>query len=542
MTSSKSEMAFKVPPVAGRKRPGPALLPAFEPSSLSPRLPPLRTIRHASGPPKTLAASVSGPNYLPSAPTSSTYVPTSSPPRHSSSRPSRLQRTISSISERAPLATLPAIELGRCGEAVLLGRSSSSSHHQLSTNKLISRVHVRAIFIPASETNPKQVQVECLGWNGVSVHCQGKAWDLFKGDTFTSETEDAEILVHVHDSRVLIKWPGQQQKILTPTDSEGAWESETSPLRTRSAPAAASAKQRSTGSSFEKAGLQPHSPKSPLRCKAVIDSPKVASPNVSFRGENPVLVYEDAPSDEDASDQAPQMAQGYSAAVPHAVHDALPSTSEVLGDSDEENDPIVHSFGPYGANINNRLDAINASFSPQGRRPLEPLPHERISPQRQHGGGSASKRRRLSQGTIKWRDPVQPPVVAESTLDQDQLANIAINHLMYSQLSATPLSTLLAHVETVSEAIETRQQQHAQAQPHLFQETLESLLRSVPCIGSVQREGKDAAGKSLETEYYYLPDLDEDEGRRNTVSSLGIGGRGLRNCRKSHKVSQISAP
>lgn len=49
------------------------------------------------------------------------------------------------------------------------------------------------------------------------------------------------------------------------------------------------------------------------------------------------------------------------------------------------------------------------------------------------------------------------------------------------------------------------------------------------------REGKDAAGKALESEFYYLPDLDDDEMRRQAVVN-DLRKPGLRNCRKQHKV------
>lgn len=65
-------------------------------------------------------------------------------------------------------------------------------------------------------------------------------------------------------------------------------------------------------------------------------------------------------------------------------------------------------------------------------------------------------------------------------------------------------------------------------------DVLKAMLDGTSCIGTVEREGKDAAGKRLESEYYYIPEADGDGSRRQLVE--GMGGRGLRNCRKSHKV------
>ena len=55
------------------------------------------------------------------------------------------------------------------------------------------------------------------------------------------------------------------------------------------------------------------------------------------------------------------------------------------------------------------------------------------------------------------------------------------------------------------------------------------------CVGEVVREGKDAAGKALESEYYYVPDKDTDEKRKEVVAN-DLMKPGLRACRKQHKV------
>ena len=65
-------------------------------------------------------------------------------------------------------------------------------------------------------------------------------------------------------------------------------------------------------------------------------------------------------------------------------------------------------------------------------------------------------------------------------------------------------------------------------------ESFKNVLSAVQCIGTVTREGKDAAGKPLESEYYYIADKDMEEKRRNAVE--GLQKPGLRACRKQHKV------
>jgi regulator of nonsense transcripts 2 len=73
----------------------------------------------------------------------------------------------------------------------------------------------------------------------------------------------------------------------------------------------------------------------------------------------------------------------------------------------------------------------------------------------------------------------------------------------------------------------------------LSKDEIKDILESAKCIGKVSREGKDAAGKPLENEYYYVPDLDDDSMRREAVVN-DLRKPGLRSCRKQHKVRTSS--
>lgn len=295
MPPSPQNFPLPVSPVAGVKRPAPSLLPAFEPFSSSPALPrPMKRPAHAS-PAKPGNRERQYPTPIPS---STTIVPSSSPPQALRTRVPGLARTYSAVSERAPLATVPSIELSEHGEPTLMGRSSNASHYQLSTNKLISRIHVSAVYIPSNPPAPKKVQVECRGWNGVKVHCQGKAFELMKGDTFTSETEDADIMVDVQDARVLLTWPKHENKISTPTDSDSTysiWDSENSPQPI----ATAAARNRPLDTSPLRQQHRLQSPVSPSPATQAVH----AQPSGQFSSNPPipvpVQVYEDEPSDEE---------------------------------------------------------------------------------------------------------------------------------------------------------------------------------------------------------------------------------------------------
>lgn len=517
MPPSPQHVPLPVSPVAGVKRPAPSLLPAFEPFPSSPALPrPMKRLAHAS-PAKLGNRERQYPTPIPS---STTLIPSSSPPRLLRARHPGLNRTYSAVSERAPLATVPSIELSEHGEPTLMGRSSNSSHYQLSTNKLISRIHVSAVYIASNPPAPKKVQIECRGWNGVKVHCQGKVWELMKGDTFTSETEDADIMVDVQDARVLLTWPKHENKISTPTDSDSTystWDSDNSPQR--NATAAARSRPLDTSPLRQQHRLQ--SPVSPSPAVQAVH----AQPSGHFASDPlitvPVQIYEDEPSDEDkekppvGNTQATQSTQVVS--QPFALLGESPNPNDFSEDNDEENDPIISSFGPFGANIGARMELISTKASPN-RHPLNPLKEESISPQRSSRAGVSPKRRRHN----VHRD------VSDSLHREDEAGNTmthhVINQLAFSRVQSTPLSTLMQNLPA---ALKTAS---------LTDDALKAMLDGTRCIGTVEREGKDAAGKRLESEYYYIPEADADGSRREVVE--GMGGRGLRNCRKSHKVGR----
>lgn len=493
--------ASPVAQVVGVKRPAPSLLPAFEPFSSSPPLP-----RPVKRPARASPSSKHGleKKYPTPVPTSSTGIlPSSSPPQPS--RRSGFQRTHSTLSERAPLSAVPTIELDEHSQPTLMGRSSNSSHYQLSTNKLISRVHVRATYFAAKPSNPKKVFIECVGWNGVKVHCQGRAWELRKGDSFTSETEDADIMVDVHDARVLLQWPRHHEnKISTPTDSD---HSENSPRQI-----IAAARRTPNQSPLRQQHM--HSPVSPSPAVQAVHATS-STPFTSDLGPAPVQVYEDDPSEDvqptqiEATQSTQQLTQPLGISLKDSVTSDLLESKD-FSDADEENDPIVHFFGPYGSNISRRMESFTTEDSPV-RRPLDVLKEASISPQ-------------CRQSSESTRDGEHGPIV-----------NHVINQLAYSQRSSTPLSILLDHLP----AHLKQESPTSKENIRLTVESLTNMLDATPCIGEVSREGKDAAGKLLESEYYYIPDMDTEEKRRNAVVE-GLRKPGLRSCRKQHKVCLCS--
>lgn len=511
--SSFSSPTLPVPAVAGVKRPAPSLLPAFEPFSSSPSLP-RPTKRVARFPPSHYEKEEQ--KYPTPVPTSSTGILSSSPPPLPCTRRRGLVRTTSTLSERAPLSTVPSIELDNHGQPTLMGRSSNSSHYQLSTNKLISRVHVRAVYLAASPPAPQKVLVECMGWNGAKVHCQGKAWELRKGDSFTSETEDADIMVDVQDARVLLQWPKPEQKAFTPVDSDSPWDEDRSPRG-----------MAPTHPSLSESPLQrqqrPHSPVSPSPAVNAVHT-SASLPTIHSYEPTSVKVYEDEPSEGEertaaAAAEATQSTQAASQSLGTSLQESqslgaslresqssINAETRDFSDPDEENDPVIHSFGPFGANLLPRMESIT-THSPS-RSPLRPRKEATVSP---------PKHRSSSEST---REDNGNPV-----------ANHVINQLAFSRLSSTPLSTLMDHLPSYLKLASSG----LKGSDSFTIDSLKKLLDATECVGEVMREGKDAAGKRLESEYYYIPDLDEDVKRKDAVVGC-LGKPGLRACRKQHKV------
>lgn len=103
--------------------------------------------------------------------------------------------------------------------------------------------------------------------------------------------------------------------------------------------------------------------------------------------------------------------------------------------------------------------------------------------------------------------------------NKEEINNILVNHLAFSRLSSTPASNM--HNISAKTAVITLNQ-------------IRTLLFNLRSVGTIYREGKDAAGKPLEEEYYYMPENDEDPDRPVLVARIK-GHGGLRSCRRTHK-------
>jgi hypothetical protein len=187
-----------------------------------------------------------------------------------------------------------------------------------------------------------------------------------------------------------------------------------------------------------------------------------------------------------------------------------PQSSDELSEHDEENDPIVFSFGPYGDNLLPRMASFHAGASPS-RSPLVDARAQQSSP-------------------VQSRSQIIPRKRSFEDPRRETAQNHIINQLAFSARSSTPLSTIFSHLP--SELVKKSMQDG------LSVHEIRAIIKETKCIGEVAREGKDAAGKPLESEYYYIPEFDGDENRKEAVVN-GLRKPGLRACRKQHKVRFI---
>ncbi|KAI1006075.1 hypothetical protein K3495_g2153 [Podosphaera aphanis] len=471
--------------MSSRKRPAPTLLPAFELSS-SPGFSRPSKKQSRTAPSQRDYSCHKYPTPIPS----STTGILSSPPPQILNR-SHESYSQSSIHGRIPPSSIPSVTLPENGQVFKFGRSSLSSNYQISANRLISRVHAEAHFIAATAPlEPNKIKIRCTGWNGLKIHSSAQTWELKKGDTFTSETEYAEIVLDVQEVRILIAWPTSER-----CDS---W---SYPIASESLPCA------SRYFTFSEDGDFIHS--IPRRYNEMIKSPVSPSPDhvpkkhmICALDENlPIIqIHEGEPL-------APiEFTEEYSNLNNQVTTPLILSSTESNNlnidesdNSDEENNPAVNSRGLSTPLIDTSISQ-NLSESRKASSLLSNL--------------------------------IESPNNTSKTFISDhnsQILNHVIDQLAFSLKSSTPISDLYENLPAA-----LKQEEGGVLQGNAFNlDDLRRLLFTSDCIGEISREGKDAAGKPLESQYYYIAEQDTEEERRNVV--LNLRRPSLRNCRKQHK-------
>ena len=168
-----------------------------------------------------------------------------------------------------------------------------------------------------------------------------------------------------------------------------------------------------------------------------------------------------------------------------------------------------------GANLLPQMASFCATSPDTSRRALNTLKDKPSSPR---------KRKREDEEDDAELKPTSPARLLDTS--SNPILNHVVNQLAFSRLSQLPLSMVMKNLPS-----ELKEKQSGK----LDYDELRSLIGSAACIGEVRRVGKDAAGAPLESEYYYIPEMDTDDQRRLAVTD-GLRKPSLRNCRKQHKV------
>lgn len=144
-------------------------------------------------------------------------------------------------------------------------------------------------------------------------------------------------------------------------------------------------------------------------------------------------------------------------------------------------------------------------------------------PKFKHNKKTDDSQHKIKQQKLSSR-PSTPEALIESLeqrgIDCSALQHVLANHLAFASVLQTPLYQLQDANSTITT---------------LSREELRALLAKEHCIGVIHRQGKDAAGKPLDEEYFYDVENDSDLERRNLVFAFKGGRSGLRSCRKVHK-------
>lgn len=405
-----------------------------------------------------------------------------------------------------------------------MGRSSNSSHFQLSANRLISRVHVRARYIPAPHNSgPNKIEIVCEGWNGVTLHCQGRTEELLKGDSFTSSAEGTDIMVDVQDARVMVQWPKRSSDAIGNL-SDSSWDDSPRSQRRDNALLQSSPLRRTTRIASPESPT-PRNLTSSQRLQALLPLEADLDDDSSLGAA--IRIFEDDSSSLPPVDRAADVNASMRTEATASFGSDLSDPDDNDKDPDEENDPIVHSFGPFGADISGRIASMLAkspAARPDPAKRLRPISsNDTLTPRGMSSIPASPQKKAVPRSDSPLSSP--PPASDEPlpTVEVNPaVSNHVVNQLAFSRLSSTPLSTIMANLP-----IEEKRD--------LTIDLLRSVIEATACIGTIARQGKDAAGKALESEYYYMPENDDDEQRRAAVVD-GLRKPSLRNCRKQHKV------
>lgn len=115
-------------------------------------------------------------------------------------------------------------------------------------------------------------------------------------------------------------------------------------------------------------------------------------------------------------------------------------------------------------------------------------------------------------------------------IDEAQARHVISTYLAFSRLHSTPISAIINSIPSLREHMSESEEENEEVVNFV-----RSVLTNTEWIGVINRVGKDAAGKPLEEEYFYIQENDQDMDRKELVDQIkGRGTSGLRSCRQKH--------
>lgn len=173
--------------------------------------------------------------------------------------------------------------------------------------------------------------------------------------------------------------------------------------------------------------------------------------------------------------------------------------------------------------IASRESTMNASKSLQSTPVKEPVNTARNDIwDEQKKRGRPKKSKQTEEEVLRSMPKEDVDAILSCIPELDDISNIITNQIAYSRVLQTPFSA-------VKELSSIKKHNLSELQLRCI------LIHHIACIGVIFRHGKDAAGKQLDEEYYYVPENDSDKQRVMLVEDLKGSSSHLRSCRKTHK-------
>lgn len=464
-----------------------------------------------------------------------------------------------SFTVRSPLSNVEIVRVPLSGRPITIGRSRKSSDVVISrTNKLISRCHASLELSTCPKTNAYQITVQCFGWNGLVVCAPDGS------NQYTVERDEKYSMNYMPGTTLLV----HGERALIALESNGSDETEEELDRTQD-------EIFEIGQDYDPEHLIEHfvdnsdgrtaSHLQYSNSEMDLVSAKKRKPNEEetsieqinsaangLESDHSIVMESQALGDKEPKEST-EIDQD--SIQPKSPPDALDSKTADSESSKQETMPTEAKLPVETKVVEPMLDVeavkdeklgdlptLDVTGSTETTKEKTPEPKQ-LEKSKQPEAPAKEKKSQIAnqlEETARSRQSTPDPYKENKenirkkkrqqmeeeegediTLQEEahEIVHVVSNHLAFSRLSQTPISHLCKNIGALKNINKT---------------SLRQVLKQVPWIGVINRAGKDAAGKPLEEEYYYIAESDLDEGRRMLVEQAR-GGTSLRSCRRTHK-------